>query len=147
MSKASQNSDLRHIHSQIKAVYTLIQPEYKSGFKRMAKFLELQLILQELSEESSSAFQANSVSKEQPVEFDLTDFVRAVAPSCTKEECNFLQQLQRTQQTIHMFQQMQTIQNLSSDASPENLMAEFLTPSQKKAFQQFEAAYSEQTKL
>lgn len=148
MSEESPKADIRHIHKQMKAVCSLIQPEYKTGFEKIIKLLELQLLLQELTQENAPCFQASSISsgEQSRTPCDLTTFIRAVAPVCNENELTFLHSLQNTQQTLRMLGQFQQIQNISKDTRPEDLMMQFMTPGQQKTFQQFDAYYSKQGK-
>lgn len=144
MSEKSQKAGIRHIHKQMKAVCSLIQPEYRTAFEKIIKILELQLILQELTQEDTQRFQASSIpsGEQNYTPCDLTTFIRAVAPVCTEDERAFLHTLQNTEQTFRMLEQFQQIQNVSKDTRPEDLMMQFMTPGQQKAFQQFDAYYS-----
>lgn len=144
MSEQSRKTDLHHIHRQMKAVCSLIQPEYKAAFDKLIKILELQLILQELTQEDTQCFQASSISTQEQARTpcDLTTFIRAVAPVCNESERAFLHNLQSTEQTFHLLEQFQQIQTFSKDTRPEDLMMQFMTPGQQKTFQQFDAYYS-----
>ena len=144
MSEETQKADIRHIHRQMKAVCTLMQPEYQPAFRKLMKFLELQLILQDLTREETSRFQASSVYSRQETRSpcDLTAFVRAVAPVCTENERAFLRSLQNTEQTLHMLEQVRQFQNISKDTNPEDLILQFMTPGQQKTFREFDRYYS-----
>lgn len=147
MSEESQKTDVRHIHRQMKAVCPLIQPEYQHTFHKVMKFLELQLVLQELTGDNTQRFQASSVSsgpefRHRPC--DLTAFVRAVAPVCNEKERAFLSSLQNTEQTIRMMEQVRQFQSVSREIKPEDLMMQFMTPGQQKSFQEFDRFYSSQ---
>lgn len=146
MPEESKRAGIRHIHKQMKAVCSLIQPEYQAAFDKIIKVLELQLILQELTQENPQRFQASSVPSEPQAHTpcDLTTFIRAVSPACTENELAFLHTLRNTEQTFRMLEQFQQIQNISKDTRPEDLMMQFMTPGQQKTFQQFDAFYSKQ---
>lgn len=146
MSEESQRADIRHIHRQMKAVCSLIQPEYKTTFNRVMKFLELQLLLQDLTREDPHRFQASSISSEEHDRkpFSLADFIKAVAPVCNENERAFLRSLQNTEQTMRMFEQVKQFQNYSKEVRPEDLMMQFMTPGQQKTFKEFDHLYSKQ---
>ena len=146
MPETSTKAGIRHIHKQMKAVCSLIQPEYRAGFEKIIKILELQLLLQELTREDTPRFQASSVPSEAPARSpcDLTTFIRAITPTCNENERAFLRSLQNTEQTFHMMEQVQHVQAISKDTSPEELMMQFMTPGQQKIFQQFDSYYAKQ---
>lgn len=146
MSEEYQKADIRHIHSQMKAVCKLIQPEYQNVFNRIMKFLELQLLLQDLSRQDTQQFQASSIAsgEQSHPPFDLTAFVRAVAPVCNESERTFLRNLQNAEQTLHMFEQIKQIQSYPNEVRPEDLMMQFMTPGQQKTFKEFDQFYSNQ---
>ncbi|MDO5410722.1 MAG: hypothetical protein Q4F21_09755 [Lachnospiraceae bacterium] len=149
MSEAFHRAGIRgihHVHRQLKAVCTLVQPEYRPVFDKIIKVMELQLILQELSQDAPKQFQASSVSSgEQSYEpCDLTTFVQAVAPVCNEAELSFLHNLQNVEQSIRMFEQMKQFQNLSESTRPEDFMMQFMNPGQQKIFKQFDEFYSKQ---
>lgn len=149
MSEESQKAGIRHIHKQMKAVCSLIQPEYRTVFDKIIKILELQLILQELTqEETHRCFQASSIPSEEQARTpcDLTTFIRTVAPVCNENELSFLHNLQNMDQSFRMLEQVQQLQKFSKDTRPEDLMMQFMTPGQQKTFQQFDAYYSKQGK-
>ena len=142
MSEKNQKTDVRHIYKQMKAVCSLIQPEYQAVFHKLTKILELQLLLQELAQENPRQFQASSISASEQTRTpcDLTTFIRTVAPTCNETERSFLHTLQNTEQTIRMLDQVKQFQNFSKDTKPEDLMMQFMTPEQQKTFQQFNNA-------
>ena len=142
MSEENQKTDVRHIYKQMKAVCSLIQPEYQAVFHKLTKILELQLLLQELAQENPRQFQASSISASEQTRTpcDLTTFIRTVAPTCNEAERSFLHTLQNTEQTIRMLDQVKQFQNFSKDTKPEDLMMQFMTPEQQKTFQQFNNA-------
>lgn len=147
MSEESQKTDFRHVHRQMKAVCSLIQPEYQHTFRKIMKFLELKLVLQELTDEDTQRFQASSVSsgaqyRHKPC--DLAAFVRAVAPVCNEKERAFLGSLQNAEQTLRMMEQARQFQNASRELKPEDLMMQFMTPGQQQSFQEFDRFYSSQ---
>lgn len=146
MSEESQKTDIRHIHRQMKAVCSLIQPEYKTTFNRVMKLLELQLLVQDLTREDSHRFQASSISagEQSRSPCSLADFIKAVAPVCNENERAFLRSLQNTEQTLRMFEQVKQFQNYSKDVRPEDLMMQFMTPGQQKTFKEFDQLYSNQ---
>lgn len=131
----------------MKAVCSLIQPEYQHSFHKVMKFLELQLVLQELTRQDAARFQASSVSHEEQNSrspCDLAAFVRAVAPACNENERAFLRILQNAEQTFRMMEQARQLQNVSRELRPEDLMMQFMTPGQQKSFQEFDRIYSGQ---
>ena len=142
MSEENQKTDVRHIYKQMKAVCSLIQPEYQAVFHKLTKILELQLLLQELAQENPRQFQASSISASEQTRTpcDLTTFIRTVAPTCNETERSFLHTLQNTEQTIRMLDQVKQFQSFSKDTKPEDLMMQFMTPEQQKTFQQFNNA-------
>lgn len=142
MSEENQKTDVRHIYKQMKAVCSLIQPEYQAVFHKLTKILELQLLLQELAQENPRQFQASSISASEQTRTpcDLTTFIRTVAPTCNEAERSFLHTLQNTEQTIRMLDQVKQFQSFSKDTKPEDLMMQFMTPEQQKTFQQFNNA-------
>lgn len=142
MSEKNQKTDVRHIYKQMKAVCSLIQPEYQAVFHKLTKILELQLLLQELAQENPRQFQASSISASEQTRTpcDLTTFIRTVAPTCNETERSFLHTLQNTEQTIRMLDQVKQFQSFSKDTKPEDLMMQFMTPEQQKTFQQFNNA-------
>lgn len=142
MSEKNQKTDVRHIYKQMKAVCSLIQPEYQAVFHKLTKILELQLLLQELAQENPRQFQASSISASEQTRTpcDLTTFIRTVAPTCNEAERSFLHTLQNTEQTIRMLDQVKQFQSFSKDTKPEDLMMQFMTPEQQKTFQQFNTA-------
>ena len=144
MSEESPKTDIRHIHKQMKAVCTLIQPEYKNVFNKTMKLLELQLILKELTQKETPQFQASSISHGAQVSCDLASFVRAVAPACNETERTFLRNLQNIEQTLRMAAQLKQFQNDSKTVRPEDLMIQFMTPGQQKTFKEFDQFYSAQ---
>ncbi|MDD7388669.1 MAG: hypothetical protein PUG60_03235 [Lachnospiraceae bacterium] len=147
MSEESQKADIRHIHRQMKAVCSLIQPEYRHTFHKTMKFLELQLLLQDLTREDSTRFQASSITQTESDSrspCDLAAFVRAVAPVCNENERTFLRTLQHADQTIRMLEQARQLQNASGKMQPEDLMMQFMTPGQQKSYQEFNRIYSGQ---
>ena len=142
MSEKNQKTDVRHIYKQMKAVCSLIQPEYQAVFHKLTKILELQLLQQEMAQENPRQFQASSISASEQTRTpcDLTTFIRTVAPTCNEAERSFLHTLQNTEQTIRMLDQVKQFQNFSKDTKPEDLMMQFMTPEQQKTFQQFNNA-------
>lgn len=143
MSEESPKTDIRHIHNQMKAVCTLIQPEYKNIFNKTIKLLELQLILNELSEKEKTQFEASSISRGTQTSCDLASFVRAVAPACNETERTFLRNLQNIEQTLRMAAQMRQLQSDAKTVRPEDLMMQFMTPGQQKIFHEFDQNYQE----
>lgn len=140
------NRDFHHMHRQLKAVCTLIQPEYRPFFNRMIKLLELNFLLDDLAPERSQPFHASSV--EEPSDYtpcDLTTFVKAVAPECSRSELDFLNQLQSTSQRIQLFDQLLRMGPTFQENSVNSLLQQMMDPSQQKMFQEYQAAFSSQS--
>ncbi len=144
MSENPSQSEIRHVYKQMKAVCSLIQPEYQTAFHKLTKVLELQLLLQEFTPKGTQTFHASSISASEEggepkhIPFDLTAFIRALTPVCSEKERSFLHTLQNTEQTLRMFEQVKQFQTFSKDMTTDELMMQFLTPEQQKIFQQFQ---------
>lgn len=117
MSENPSQNEIRHVYKQMKAVCSLIQPEYQAAFHKLTKVLELQLLLQEFTPKGAQTFHASSIStseengelKQTP--FDLTAFIRAMTPVCSEKERSFLHTLQNTEQTLRLLEQVKQFQN------------------------------------
>ena len=130
----------QHLNTQLEAVNELLKPEYRNILQTMVKFLQLRQLISEISPTTNGTFHISSIpsASGQNQTCDLQTFIRAVSPVCNDAERNFLYQLQNTRQTLQMLETLQAIQNLGGDSSSENILLNFLTPSQQSLFRQFQ---------
>lgn len=138
-SDEKNQSVYQHLSTQLEAVNELLQPEYRIILQRMVKLLQIRQLMSEISPSSRGTFHISSVpSSDQHRSCDLQTFIRAVSPVCNDAERNFLYQLQNTRQTLQMMETLQTIQNMGGEQSSENILFNFLTPTQQSMFRQFQ---------